>query len=376
MSALETKHSGMGRRSRNKRSLQLGYESDSEGNNYDSDEGDDRELITEDDDKEKEDDNDDMFASEDEEESKDNIPVKAKGFDMDQFEKEQGLGKYDLEGKQRNNESNTDIEELGKFHNDTEPLEDSEEPKNEVQLEAFDLREEAETGTFDKDMNYTKRENSDDENEEDVWLTGIKSSEIKKAREAQLKLNKKKDQPLHSFTSTDELLEGLIKLLEPAETPIEALARLRPKKSKRNQKSEADAERKAIVFAITERCEALSNDKGIYTVYDMSREELMRSYYTQTGKEYQTRGIKRGIEEIENDDMSVKQGAENDDPSENEYGEKIWEYRWLDNKNEILGLFSAYEMKYWKDTYFENAVEVRLSGEKEFKPISDVNFED
>lgn len=382
------------KRPRGKQSLELGYESDSEGNNYDSEEEEeDDELITKpqlgDDisekEKEKEDDDDDMFASEEDEEKKDVIKVaKPKGFDMDQFEREQGLGKYDLEqdsGMNANpdgpNRSQTGNIETQHYRGNIDDLDGSEErPQhgNEVQLEAFNLREEAETGTFDKDMNYTKRENSDDENEEDAWLMGIKGTEIRKAREAQLKLDERKVTPLQSILTTEELLENLIGLLEPAETPMEALVRLSPKKSRKSKKNEDDQERKKMVFSITEFCESLSNEKGIYTVYDMSREELMRSYYSQTGREYQTRGIKRGIDEIEDNDVKPAEQNADEGTLENEYGEKIWEYRWIDSRDDVLGLFSSYEMKFWKETYFNNSVEVRLTGTNEFKPISDVEF--
>lgn len=393
MPTVEEYHLSSGARkvAHNKKSLQLGYESDSEDNNYDSDEQDeDSELITkaQDDDEAKEDEDDDMFASQDEEDqSMLSNNKKQKGFDMDQFEREQGLGKYDTEQNSgfqdipdASTTSNISIERLQKYDRNSESYNESQErlqDGNEIQLEAFDLREEAESGNFDKDMNYTKRENSDDENEEDSWLVGIKSAEIRKAREAQQKQDEKMDQLSQSLTATEELLGDLIKLLEPAETPMEALARLRPKKLKRNQKNDDDQERKKIVFSITDLCETLSNDKGIYKVYDMSREALMRSYYAETGKEYQTRGTKRGIEEIEDDgELSSNPKPTNVSQAEYDYGQKIWEYRWLDNKEEVLGMFSSYEMKYWKETYFDNAVEVRLSGEDEFRLISDVDFED
>ena len=49
-----------------------------------------------------------------------------------------------------------------------------------------------------------------------------------------------------------------------------------------------------------------------------------------------------------------------------DYGEKIWEFRWIGDEDEdkvINGPYSSYEMNHWKETYFENKVEVRKIGE-------------
>lgn len=379
-------------RPRKKELLELGYESDSEGNNCDSDDQDeDDTLITRSLDKvnakkeEGEDEEEDMFASEDEAlENQSDTDSKLRGFDMERFEREQGLEEYDLEQNLKiseklkaGDEDGSSTERLNDYHKlrestdrlSTMPTIDG------VRMEAFNLREEVETGSFDKDMNYIKRKNSDDENEEDSWLKGIDIAEIKKARKAQKKRDENNARRLEHLGSTEELLENLIRLVEPAETPMEALVRLNPKKSKKSEKIEDSQKRKQIVFSITENCETLKNGKGLYEVYDMSREELMRFYQSQAGKEFWPRGTKRDRDELESDNATHNTKESNEDQLDNEYGEKLWEYRWLDSKDEIMGLYSTYEMKYWKETYFNDAVEVRLSGENEFRPIREVEFE-
>lgn len=383
--------SGSRKLTKKKELLQVGYESDSEDNDYDSEEENSADNVA----TKADDDNndstisgngldDDMFASEDEKEDGNPTLTKSKGFNMDEFEKEHCLGKYDdeaapsIDAKEEPSFPESDKGEAHDYYNNIEDYDgDERRPyvKHELQIEAFNLREEAETGTFDKDMNYVKEKNSDDENEEDAWMAGIKNSEIKKAREAQQKSTIKKSKLQSSQIPTESLLGNLISLLEPAETPMEALIRLRPNKSRRNKKivdEQQERVRKDAVLNLTECCEQLSNHKGIYSVYDLSREELMRLYYKQTGEEFRLRGVKRGIDQMENEDEPSQEEITGNES--NGYGEKIWEYRWVDNRDEILGTYSSYEMNYWKETYFNNEVEVRRVGQEEFEPISEVVF--
>lgn len=84
---------------------------------------------------------------------------------------------------------------------------------------------------------------------------------------------------------------------------------------------------------------------------------MTRKFQTITGQSFNVeRGLKRSREESDDED------DENSQINNIDYGEKIWEFRWIGDENEdkvINGPYSSYEMNHWKETYFENKVEVR-----------------
>lgn len=258
---------------------------------------------------------DDMFASDDEK--------PADGFDNAKFEKEVGIEDYKAQGT-------------------------SDSKQDDVQIAAFNLRDEVELGLVDKDMNFVHGSESEAED----WMLASKL-EIDTASAAQKKHASKS--ATVDTRLVGEILQSLISMLEPAETPMEALARLLPKKSKR-QKQVRTKEQSKIAFALTGDCESLISLKGLLLVYEMSREELMRVYEAKTGNSF-PRGTKRRASE-----------------PDNVYGPPEWEFRWV-GEDAVNGPYSAYEMKYWVDTYFENNVEVRRCNTSDFKHVSGVTFD-
>ncbi|SGZ52747.1 CIC11C00000002931 [Sungouiella intermedia] len=363
-------------------SVQLGYASDSEDNGQgDLDEEIDDEsdeLLKSDQEKEKEDiSDDDMFASDNEEV---NEKKKSKTLDMDKFEQEQGLGEYDEQNVAATEENQPfadpeEEQELIDYHNNIEDFngEDISRPKQELALEAFNLREEVEEGEFDKNMNYIRKKTSDDENDEDAWMSNIKKIDIEKARAAQLRRQNKVVSTV--AVSTETLIVAVLDILEPAETPMEALSRLRPCKSRRGNKLKKvsgpeDLARKQTVFNLTESCERLMNEKGVSQIYDMTKEELMRVYKRETGEDYRGNLRKRQLEE----DEAGEDELEKEKAREVRGADAKWEYRWLDEESVWHGPHTSYEMKYWKDNYFENNVEVRRVGEHQVQHISEAEF--
>lgn len=341
-----------------------GYDSDSEGYGESDSEKEDKEPSEDEkkDEEKEDDDDDDMFAS-DKEESK---PAQSSGFDIDEFEREQGLGQYDkervLEDEEHVDEGQAGIdvqERQMNYHNNIEALDGVvEKPKDDVQIEAFNLREEADQGILDKDLNYIPK--NEDEETEEAWLADIKSSDIENAKKAQLK--REAGFKTKTTRPTGVLLSLVINLLEPSETPLEALARLSPKKKKGKRQPALEDEklRKKKVYDITGACDELMNEKGIAQALEMSREELMRHYKQETGEEFVIdRGIKRKADSLE---------EEPDD-----YGPKEWEFRW-NGEEQIHGPYSAYEMNYWKESYFNEDVEVRKTGETTFSRMNGDDF--
>ncbi|OBA20213.1 hypothetical protein METBIDRAFT_23699, partial [Metschnikowia bicuspidata var. bicuspidata NRRL YB-4993] len=301
---------------------------------------------------------DDMFASDKEESEPQRTEPKGRAvIDIAQFEKDQGLEDYEFNAGMDKDEIKPHLLHL------------------EVQLEAFNLREEAESGNFDKDMNYIQHDKSDSEDDE-PWMAGVSVADIEKARKAQQKSSRAGSQKYSvSSKSVPEILPDLILVLEPAETPMEALSRLRPEKKKLKQKTADlnETERKNAVFKLTDCCEQLVNDKGMTGAYDMSREELMRAYFQETGVNFQPRGVKRDVEQMEKDDGQHGTIENQHATGENQYGKAIWEFRWVDD-TEVHGPYSSYEMDHWKKTYFENRVEVRRIGDPVFCPVAEVLF--
>lgn len=289
-------------------------------------------------------DDDDMFASDSED---DPYPVgKHHLSNIEKFEKEN-----ELENRQHASIPRGEIQE-------------------EVGIEEFNIRREVESGVLDENLRYKQINESDDD---EPWMNELSKSDIIKAKRAHerqslLKIQKSDDR------SKDNLIENLIKLLEPSETPYESLSRLRPKKvlKKTEINHEQDQQRKMKVFKITEICEQLINAHAISQIYELSREQLMRAYKRTTGKEVVTRGVKRTAEEAEVECKGEEVAKIYD--SEEEEDPKVWEFRWI-GETDINGPYSSYEMKYWEANYFEERVEARKVGLDEFIHISKLNFD-
>ncbi|ONH64949.1 CD2 antigen cytoplasmic tail-binding protein 2 [Cyberlindnera fabianii] len=47
---------------------------------------------------------------------------------------------------------------------------------------------------------------------------------------------------------------------------------------------------------------------------------------------------------------------------------KEWQFRWLGD-SQIHGPYTTHEMKYWKETYFQDRVEVRKIGQDDFTHV-------
>lgn len=301
------------------------------------------------------DDDSDMFASDEEPEPKPEVKDKKekedKRLDMKEFEREVGI-----ESKEADQEVEVydNYDEVQDYYNNVEDYDGQKRTKFEPKMDSFDLRKEEDEGFFDEDGNFVR--NKEEEHDE-AWLNDISRDQIQKAKAAELERQKKiqtlENQPIETIA---ELLSKLISILDPDETPMEALTRFAPKrKGKKKIKSAQDDDRKVSVVMITDVCDKLMNQKGILDIYELVREELMRLYRSETGEDFkQQRGIKRQLEEAaEPTEETTKEP--NDE-------EKIYEFKW-EGQDEINGPYSEYEIRYWKDNYFENNAYVRKINE-------------
>lgn len=300
-------------------------------------------------------------------------------FDSDGEDNHASNKNYELE----DDEGNTDGFSIGKeqldyYTNienyeliDNNRLKDKKAPK----IEEFNLRKEEEEGRFDEDGNYI--ENDEEENPEDAIWIGMKKQDYENVRKAQANRNReilerqKRDTPYSTY-STERLIRILIETLEPSETCYEALGRLAPRQKRmRKEKKNClnDHDRKEKINKITGVCEELMNEKAVSGIYEMSREEMMRLYKQETGKEYTygTNIKKRKREGSDTEDES-NEGGENDD---NPTLLREWEFKW-NEELDINGPYTTEEISYWRDTYFDENVLIRKIGDVNFHPVNDI----
>ncbi|KAI5970657.1 hypothetical protein CANMA_000248 [Candida margitis] len=360
------------------------------------------------------DDDDDMFASDNDNEIESTNEAKKVQFSNNN--QTIHLSSQSSDNSNNNDESQSEPEEEDEDRNDyyinAEEFTTSQQGKKRQQpkIEAFNMDQEEREGHFNKLGDYVSNKHSgtdsDESQDEDAWTTQFTKSDIRKAKLAQAKRQQDADESSSgrsiNLDPIESVLASLIEALEPVETPMEALARLNTqlKSTKKSKKSQKPKDKKQLdssiakqsVSQITNFCSILvKNETKLHfdnDVYDMTREEFMRKYQTLTGHEYKRSaargsGLKRPRDD-EVPDTSGKQQEdqyselqEEQDPLEDEvdYGEKIWEFKWLnDDANTINGPYSQYEMKHWKQNYFENGVEVRKVGESAFRHIQDITF--
>ncbi|KAH6847940.1 hypothetical protein B0I37DRAFT_154402 [Chaetomium sp. MPI-CAGE-AT-0009] len=252
--------------------------------------------------------------------------------------------------------------------------------KHAPKIDAFNMREEQEDGAFDEAGNFVRKA-ADADAVHDRWLEGISKKEMKKAaaahdkREAELRKQQREDDSL----LTGDLFKELIVRLEPGETALDALARLR--KSQTNNKTkkipkwkqkkvkaksngenggdamDVDAEKEPedpkqvkirdAINAIADAADKLMQ-RDYPNIYDRERERLIREYRNETGEAW--------VEPPEPDETESGGGIG---------GDKMWEFRWTDGRDDAAkqGPFDGPTMKAWQDAgYFGGGVEFRLAG--------------
>lgn len=203
---------------------------------------------------------------------------------------------------------------------------------DDANLDSFNLNKELETGTFDEQGNYIENKPAKSDNEEEDKLYALKDEEIEKTRLAHVKrqndakMAKRRDRD--SSQSLDELLMILINFLGPAETCLEKLQSLNGAKDE--------------IYSLTNVASKLI-EKKVVNVYDLSREELIRMWSKETGKEFPRSANKRTLDDIDQT-------------------ESQWHFKWIGDDT-VYGPYSLSEMIAWKNAeYFQGNAEVRKVG--------------
>lgn len=240
-------------------------------------------------------------------------------------------------------------------------------------LDAFNMREENEEGKFDEQGNYVRKA-ADADAKHDAWLEGISKKEMKKAQEAHEKREQERRQKAIEDDSKDEkdVLRNLILRLQPAETTLEALARLNKGQKKKpkwqnklkkkngddrdEETNEKNDERSNAIEAITEAADLLLA-RGQTEVYDTERELLIRQYQRVSGETWTEPKL-----------------SPSDDAPKDATSDSDWQYRWSDARDggEAHGPYDTATMKAWSEAgYFGEGVEFRRINENEWTRVPD-----
>ncbi|KAH6621214.1 hypothetical protein B0J18DRAFT_466822 [Chaetomium sp. MPI-SDFR-AT-0129] len=255
--------------------------------------------------------------------------------------------------------------------------------KHAPKIDAFNMREEQEEGAFDEAGNYIRKA-ADEDAAHDRWLEGISKKEMKRAaaahdkREAELR----KQQRENDSVLTGDLFKELIVMLEPGETALDALGRLRRGQTKQSKakklpkwkqkrikvanggdvqateamdvdtnKEPEDPEQVRIREAINAIADAADKlmQRDYPNIYDRERERLIREYRNETGEAW------------------VEPPPPGSDEAGEKGGSKMWEFRWIDGRDGApkQGPFDGPTMKAWQDAgYFGEGVEFRPAGKE------------
>lgn len=335
--------------------------------------------------KESKDDSDDMFGSDDEDNDNDDdetsqgVPKNKKKknavelLDIDEFEKELNQDEDGFNDARFDSHMNEDDDDDDDEDDDDEAPNDYyldpesqhyRKPKRDPKMDAFSLKDDE--GAYDKDGNYYRVVESDQEEDED-WQ-GVKKSEIKKAKIAEDKRKQIEEDKLRAKAqdlseNSEELCNKLISMLEPLQSPMELLqnlAKAKPKKVIKGKKIKLSEEERQKeqeigdkVTLITSCCETIG-EEWFEDIYSLEREEIIRRFKDHFGHNYVRPKSEATVEEAQD---SLKE----------------WQFRWLGD-SQIHGPYTTHEMKYWKETYFQDRVEVRKIGQTDFTHVSQMTF--
>jgi CD2 antigen cytoplasmic tail-binding protein 2 len=245
--------------------------------------------------------------------------------------------------------------------------------KHAPKIEKFNLRQEQAEGVFTEDGTFVRKA-ADPRAHQDAWMQGLTKGAIQRAavamekqRQRELELQQREKE--NNRLTPTERLERLIRILNPSETPLEALARLNGKKKKwqpsqkwkkskmvidtQDRTAEEEADRvKEHIEAITAYADSLLT-LGNQDIYSTRREKLVMLYQENTGERFRE------------DPQFVQEPEE---PGK-------WEYKWP-GTDEVHSGFGSENMKSWKaGGFFGEGVLCRREGSLDaWKNSEDITF--
>ncbi|OZJ03355.1 hypothetical protein BZG36_02998 [Bifiguratus adelaidae] len=262
--------------------------------------------------------------------------------------------------------------------------------KEETKIEPFNMKQEMEEGSFDETGNYI-RNKKDEQAFHDNWLQDISKEEIEAARIAQEKQDRanklKEAQETAVPLSKIDLYKGILALMEPGETVLEALQRLNAAQKsgtkklswKERQKRAKEAKKGMAVDEVTTADPAEEARKmAIETLTDLSDKMMGLGQFDIYDDTYEY--IVRYLDRERNHSASASPlptTTTTTTTATTTNGTKQWHYRWRSDppSEELFGPFSSDQMQSWRDSgYFAGGVEVRTADGTEFVPIEEVTL--
>jgi CD2 antigen cytoplasmic tail-binding protein 2 len=233
--------------------------------------------------------------------------------------------------------------------------------KHAPKIEKFNLRQETAEGAFTEDGGYIRKA-ADPRAHQDTWLDGLTKGAIQRAADAAQRRQEREEELekrewAEAALSKTEVLERLIRMLPPGETPLEALARLNQTKKKKWQLSQKWKRSKMMVdmdeggteedaAKVKEQIEGITAyadrllSLGSMQIYSLKRERMIMSFQDATQTRFK-----------EDPAVGLVTG-----------GADKWEYKWPGTEDVHTG-FSSEEMKGWKEGgFFGDGVLVRSAG--------------
>lgn len=282
--------------------------------------------------------------------------------------------------------------------------------KKQVAVEAFNMKEEMETGRFDENGNYIQND-ADPDAFHDSWLSDVRKKDIEKARLAQQRKQKEDDRKAAadatSRMSKPEILKEILGLLRRGESIMEALQRYGKRlkslggsvsklpawKLKKLKKGGDKPEMSNEALDVKKKIEKLTDlaDKmmamGHFTIYDETWEEILRTLQRSgtVGTDWQPPSAADDEEDLGRKEDTYEREEEIEEPPQQTNGSTKagvqWEYKWTGSEaSEVFGPYSTEEMQAWRTAgYFTGdggiGVIVRKAGrDSDFVPISRIDF--
>ncbi|QLG70175.1 hypothetical protein HG535_0A01140 [Zygotorulaspora mrakii] len=225
------------------------------------------------------------------------------------------------------------------------------EEEGSIRIEAFNIEEESKRGMFDEDGNYMEAEEHEDDvfQDQDMWIRDFK--DVSKTAEAQKKLAKsqvqqqRESQKRKKIYMLDEALIRLQYLLSKDDTVLDTLGKYNKLREKQARQKVLDSSgrnvKEYVVNAINLLADlvAILESKGVSNVYELNRPHI---------------------------ETLIKEESLTAETTDN-YKTGLWHFKWMSKMDDIHGLYTNYQMQYWKQTYFNHKVVVKYRDEQDEK---------
>lgn len=275
-------------------------------------------------------------------------------------------------------------------------------PEANFGFTAFNMKEELEEGSFDKDGHYHLKK---EEQTRDNWLDNIDWVKVQPGLAKNRKGAKDEERGIADSDSDEDpdksfdpipLYKQIVEFLQPGETVKKALCRLgkgkkqlttaeRWKRKKNPELAKEDDEKSAQIIKLTEFANELLTRTGNMDIYEETYQQIKEKIESPKVKDevdldmYADDFDTKEKEKLDANTSGVKQ--EKTEPrSQNETAKDVttWQLKWSQNEDaEVSGPHNTEKMLTWsKAGYFKKGAWVRKSGQEgEFYSAARIDFD-